>query len=71
MPMIAEDIKKLQDTGESLPPNKLIDDLKHVLVEERKKSLNHCLENLQPKRKSMIKELITTISTDPNSQEPM
>ena len=34
MPTIAEDIKKLQDMGDSLPPNKVIGDLKLVTVKE-------------------------------------
>jgi hypothetical protein len=34
MTTIAEDIKKQQDKGDLLPPDKIIGDLKHVIVNE-------------------------------------
>jgi quinol monooxygenase YgiN len=36
MSSIANDIKKLQDRADSLPPDKVIGDLKHVVVKEGK-----------------------------------
>jgi quinol monooxygenase YgiN len=38
MPTIVEDIKKQQDKGDLLPPDKIIGDLKHVIVKEGKES---------------------------------
>ena len=38
MSTIAEDIKKQQDKGDLLPPDKIIGDLKHVIVKEGKES---------------------------------
>lgn len=38
MPTIAEDIKKLQDIGDSLPPDEVIGDLKLVTVKEGKEA---------------------------------
>ena len=36
MPTIAEDIKKQQDKGDLLPPDRVIGDLKHIIVKEGK-----------------------------------
>ncbi|WP_415281455.1 putative quinol monooxygenase [Candidatus Nitrososphaera sp. FF02] len=36
MSTVAEDIKKLQDTANLLPPDEVIGDLKHVVVKEGK-----------------------------------
>lgn len=51
MPTIAEDIKKQQDKGELLPPNKVIGDLKHVIVKEGK----------EKETESLFRELATKV----------
>ena len=49
MSKIREDIKKQQDKGDLLPPNKVIGDLKHVIV----------MEGKEQEFESLFKELAT------------
>jgi hypothetical protein len=70
MKTIAEDIEKVIDLGESLPPDKIVGGLKHITVLEGKENeFESLFRELAAEIRKHIKNAITTTFTSLSDQE--